>query len=64
MTASDECPWCGGRQVNEYTHYQCPPGSTPDDHRHWVCANKACEYEWVEPLPDQVVAVTPEVGGH
>lgn len=51
MTVADACPRCGSRQVDEYTHSDCPPGSTADDHRHWVCANAACEYEWLEPLP-------------
>lgn len=51
MTAIEGCPRCGSRQVDEYTHSDCPPGSTPEDHRHWVCANAACEYEWVEPVP-------------
>jgi hypothetical protein len=57
MPNSEGCPRCGSRQVDEYTHSDCPPGATPEDHRHLVCANAACEYEWVEPLP---VAVTPE----
>ena len=51
MTTSGGCPRCTSSQVDEYTHTSCPPGSTPDDHRHWVCANKACEHEWIEAVP-------------
>jgi hypothetical protein len=51
MTNAEGCTRCGSRQVDEYTHNDCPPGSTPEDHRHMVCANAACEYEWVEPVP-------------
>lgn len=60
MTNITPCPLCGYRQVDEYTHGDCPPGATPDDHRHLVCASKGCQYEWVEPV---VVVVTPEKGG-
>ena len=59
MTDSAVCPRCGNRWPDEYTHNSCPPGSTPDDHRHLVCANRACEHEWVEPV---AIVVTP-VGG-
>jgi hypothetical protein len=59
MKKRESCPRCGGGQIDEYTHGDCPPGSTPDDHRHLVCANKACEYEWVEPV---ALAFTPEGG--
>jgi hypothetical protein len=50
MTNSEGCPRCGSRRVDEYTHYECPPGSTTEDHRHLVCANTACNHEWVEAL--------------
>ena len=46
-----ECPLCGSTRVDEYTHYECPAGSTPEDHRHLVCANTSCNHEWTEPLP-------------
>jgi hypothetical protein len=38
------CPECGGLRVDEYTHYECPPGISAD-HRHWVCVT--CEHEWI-----------------
>jgi len=50
MTNSEGCPRCGSRRVDEYTHYECPPGSTTEDHRHLVCANTARRHEWVETL--------------
>ncbi len=50
MTDTTGCPLCGYRRIDEYTHGGCPPGSTPDDHRHLVCTSKGCEYEWVEPV--------------
>jgi transposase-like protein len=59
MAETIDCPRCGSRQVDEYTHSDCPPGSTSDDHRHWVCANAACEYEWIEQVPTEAKAVTP-----
>jgi len=52
MAKSEGCPQCGSRQVDEYTHNACQPGSTPEDHRHWVCANSACNHEWVETLSE------------
>jgi len=61
MTESQGCPRCGSRQVDEYTHGDCPPDSTTEDHRHLVCANAACEYEWVEPLPEGADTPAPEV---
>lgn len=51
MVQNEPCSRCGSRQVDEYTHNDCPPGSTHEDHRHLVCANAACEYEWTEPIP-------------
>jgi hypothetical protein len=57
MAETIDCPRCGSRQVDEYTHGDCPSGSTPEDHRHWTCNNSACEYEWVES-----VAVDPAYG--
>ena len=56
MKKSEGCPRCGYRQIDEYTHNSCPPGSVPDDHRHLVCANRDCEHEWVEPV---AVVATP-----
>jgi hypothetical protein len=61
MTESVGCPGCGNRWPDEYTHSDCPPGSTADDHRHWVCANRECQDEWVESAA--AMAVTPEEGG-
>jgi len=52
MANSEGCPQCGSRNVDEYTHNACPPGSTPEDHRHWVCANAACNHEWVESVSE------------
>ena len=57
MTSTEGCPRCGSRQVDEYTHADCPLGSTPEEHTHFGCGNSACEYEWVEPV---VAAPTPE----
>jgi hypothetical protein len=51
MTKLMDCPVCGGSRVDEYTHYECPPQSTPEDHRHLVCVNDSCNHEWVESLP-------------
>ena len=48
MAESAECPQCGRRHADEYTHAECPPDSIPEDHRHWVCVNSACGYEWIE----------------
>jgi hypothetical protein len=50
MADREGCPRCGSNRVDEYTHYECPPGSTTEDHRHLVCANTACNHEWVETL--------------
>jgi hypothetical protein len=50
MTKQETCPLCGSTRVDEYTHYECPPGSTPEDHRHVVCANDPCKHEWIELL--------------
>jgi hypothetical protein len=33
MTTGEGCPRCGSSQVDEYTHYECPPGSTTENHR-------------------------------
>jgi len=52
MKQTQVCPKCGHAQVDEYTHYECPPGSTPSDHRHLVCASAACNHEWTEPVPE------------
>ncbi len=60
MTDKQDCPLCGHRQIDEYTHSDCPPDSTPDDHRHWGCGNRACEHGWVEPV---LAIVTPETVG-
>jgi hypothetical protein len=51
MTKNGDCPRCGGSRVDEYTHYECPSGSTTSDHHHLVCADTACNHEWVESLP-------------
>jgi hypothetical protein len=59
MTDSAACPQCDYRWPDAYTHGDCPPGSTPDDHQHWVCANRACQHEWAE----SVVAVAVLPGG-
>ena len=48
MTERAACPRCGNQWPDEYTHSDCPTGSTPEGHRHWVCANAKCEHEWVE----------------
>ena len=53
MKHSLVCPKCGHAQVDEYTHYECPPGSTTSDHRHLVCANASCNHEWTEPVPQE-----------
>jgi hypothetical protein len=45
MSRPPPCPDCGGLRVDEYTHYECPPGISPD-HRHWVCTT--CEHEWID----------------
>jgi glycosyltransferase involved in cell wall biosynthesis len=39
------CAKCGGRRVDEYTHYGCPDGSAGHTHRHWVCVT--CDFEFV-----------------
>ena len=39
------CSKCGGRRVDEYTHYGCPDGSSDHTHRHWVCVT--CDFEFV-----------------
>jgi hypothetical protein len=44
-TTVPSCSKCGGRRVDEYTHYGCPDGSSDHAHRHWVCAT--CEFEFV-----------------
>jgi hypothetical protein len=44
-TAVPSCSKCGGRRVDEYTHYGCPDGSAGHTHRHWVCVT--CEFEFV-----------------
>ena len=53
MKESQVCPKCGHAQIDEYTHYECPPDSTTDDHRHLVCASSACNHEWTEPVAQQ-----------
>jgi len=45
-----DCPLCGNKNADEYTHYECPSGSTPNDHVHFVCANGSCGNEWIEPV--------------
>lgn len=47
--APPECPQCGERRVDEYTHYGCPE-SSGEPHRHWLCAE--CDLEFVTPSPD------------
>jgi hypothetical protein len=44
-TAVPTCSRCGGRRVDEYTHYGCPEGSSDHTHRHWLCVT--CEFEFV-----------------
>jgi hypothetical protein len=44
-TAVPPCSQCGGRRVDEYTHYGCPDGSSDQVHRHWVCVT--CEFEFI-----------------
>ena len=61
MTKSEDCPRCGGSRVDEYTHYECPPGSTTADHHHLVCADAACNHEWVGTLPGEAPTVTPDI---
>jgi hypothetical protein len=38
------CTQCGGRRVDEYTHYGCPDASSDHAHRHWVCVT--CGFEF------------------
>jgi hypothetical protein len=44
-TTIPSCSQCGGRRVDEYTHYGCPDGSSDHAHRHWGCVT--CEFEFV-----------------
>jgi hypothetical protein len=38
------CAHCGGRRVDEYTHYGCPDAASDHAHRHWVCVTCAFEF--------------------
>jgi hypothetical protein len=55
------CPQCGGRRVDEYTHYGCPDGSSDHAHRHWVCVT--CEFEFVTPSDAQESVLLPTTHG-
>jgi hypothetical protein len=48
MARPPRCPRCDDPLVDEYTHYNCPPGTTESSHRHWVCSH--CDNEWIEDL--------------
>jgi hypothetical protein len=50
MTTGEGGPRRGSNRVDEYTHCECSLGSTTEDRRHPVCANTACNHEWVEAL--------------
>ena len=43
VTEVPPCAQCGGRRVDEYTHYGSPDGSSDHD-RHWVCVTCAFEF--------------------
>jgi hypothetical protein len=44
VTEVPPCAQCGGRRLDEYTHYGSPDGSSDHAHRHWVCVT--CAYEF------------------
>jgi hypothetical protein len=44
VTEVPPCAQCGGRRVDEYTHYGSPDGSSDHTHRHWVCVTCAFEF--------------------
>ncbi len=48
-----ECPSCASGWPDEYTHGDCPPGSSRADHRHLKCLR--CGQEWVEALPGPII---------
>lgn len=48
MAQRSECPSCGALWADEYTHRECPSGSSRSDHRHLMCFR--CGQEWVEML--------------
>jgi hypothetical protein len=55
------CSQCGGRRVDEYTHYGCPDGSSDHAHRHWVCATG--EFEFVTSSDAQASVLLPTTPG-
>jgi hypothetical protein len=55
------CAKCGGRRVDEYTHYGCPDGSSDQPHRHWVCVT--CEFEFITSSDTQEPILPPTHSG-
>jgi hypothetical protein len=44
VIAIPPCAQCGGRRLDEYTHYGCPDSTSDQAHRHWVCVT--CSFEF------------------